>query len=331
MMQTMSEGMTAAQRQHLLEQGYVLVTDLIDADTIEAVRDELHGVVDGIARDLVAEGKLPEAYSGAGFDRQLARIADFDMGMARELIARVHGSKGEGGHMGPAIFNLLSHPRLLDAVEAVVGPEIVGASAYRIRPKAPGLDRGAVPWHQDSGYFLPHCDRELILTCWIPLVDADLDNGCLYVLPGAHAGGILEHSTGGSAGYLEVRTEDLPDGIVPVPVPAPRGSVLIMTNLTPHASFMNTSDHVRWSVDLRYQGRGVPNNLDKLPGDIDPDGPEIEIACYPPEADFVLRSESDPDAVVRDWLQLKALRDAYFEQRGDLRGFPSRWRPMRDS
>ena len=330
-MQATINGLNDSQRQHLLEQGYVLVEDLIDPGTIDAVRDELHAVVDGIARELVAEGALPEAYSEAGFDRQLARIADYDMKLARETIARVHGSKGEGGHMGPAIFDLLSHPALLDAVGSVVGPEIVGASAYRIRPKAPGLDRGAVPWHQDSGYFLAHCDKELILTCWIPLVDADLENGCLYVLPGVHRDGILEHRVGGAAGYLEVRAEDLPAGIAPVPVPAPRGSVLIMTNLTPHASFMNTSDHVRWSVDLRYQSGAVPNNLDKLPGDIDPDAPEIEIACYPPEADFVLRSETAPDRVVRSWPQLKALRDVYFERRGDLRGFGSRWRPMQAS
>ncbi len=327
-MQATMNGLTDSEQQQLLARGYVLVPDLIDAGTIDAVRTELHGVIDGIARTLVSEGVLPEAYSEDGFDRQLARIADYDMTVARELIARVHGAKGEGGHMGPAIFNLLSHPRLLDTVGAVIGPEIVGASAYRIRPKAPGLDRGAVPWHQDSGYFMEHCDREMILTCWIPLVDATVENGCLHVLPGAHEGGLLEHRTGGASDFLEIRSEDLPADIVPVPVPAPRGSVLILTNLTPHASFMNTSDHVRWSVDLRYQSRAVPNNLGKLPGDIDLDGSEIEIACYPPEADFVLRSDSDPGSVIRDWHQLKALRDDYFEKRGDLRGLPSRWRPM---
>ena len=43
------------------------------------------------------------------------------------------------------------------------------------------------------------------------------------------------------------------------------GSVLFMTNLTPHASFENNTDIVRWSVDLRYQDAEIPNNMTKTP------------------------------------------------------------------
>ena len=56
------------------------------------------------------------------------------------------------------MFHTITHPRLLAVVEGFVGERIIGSSVYRVRPKLPRWERGEVPWHQDSGYFLPHCD-----------------------------------------------------------------------------------------------------------------------------------------------------------------------------
>jgi len=312
-------------RHQLLEHGYVVVDNLIDDATIGRVRDEIHEVVDGIARGMHAEGLIPKSWTEKGFDRQLACIVEHDVAMATELVKRLHGTRGEGGHIGPAIFDLVSYATLLDSIETIVGPEIIGSSVYRIRPKAPGLVRGVVPWHQDSGYLLKHCDRELIVTCWIPLVDSNEANGCLHVLPDAHRQGILTHSTGGSGNYLEIKDQNLPGKCKPVPVPVQRGSVLFMTNLTPHSSYANNTDAVRWSVDFRYQSSEVPNNVGKTPADFDPSSPEVEIACFPPEADFVLRSPKHPEKVVRTWQGLNKIREDYFARRAGMAEFPFRW------
>ena len=312
------------------EQGYLMVPDLIDADTINAVRDEIDAVVRAEAAKLHEEGLLSKTWDECDFDHQLAQIATHEKEAADELIRRVYGPGG-GGHMGPAIFEMIRHPDLLDAIESIVGPEIIGSSVYRIRPKAPGMIRGAVPWHQDSGYLMSHCDREMIVTCWVPLVDSNEENGCLHVIPKAHQRGILEHHTGGSGGYLVINDEDLPQDQKPVAVPVPVGGVLMLTNLTPHGSFLNKSDAMRWSVDLRYQSSGVPNNVDMMPADIDPDGPEVNIACHPPEADFVLRSPSEPEREVKDWRVLKNLRDDYLANRSQLRVVKKRWTPVTQS
>ncbi len=328
---TTNSGLADGQVRQLRDRGYLLVPDLIDEATIEAVRSELHEIVDDVARRLHAEGKLPEAYSDAGFDRQLAKIAQHDLDAAREVIALIKGGQGAGELVGPATYDLLTHPRLLDAVESIVGPEIIGSSVYRLRPKAPGLQSGAVPWHQDSGYLLSHCDDQLIVTCWIPLIDATLENGCLHVIPDAHKGGILRHHTGGPSGFLVVLDDDLPEDLEPIAIPVPKGGVLFLTNLTPHASYLNNSDHMRWSLDLRYQSPDVPHNIDKHPSDIDPDGPEIEIACYPPEADFILRSPSHPEREVRSWKKLKKIRDEYFARRSELRVHMRRWSAAKET
>ena len=50
--------------------------------------------------------------------------------------------------------------------------------------------------HQDSGYQFEHCDPFLTVTAWVPLVDADESNGCMWVLPWRLEDGILPHHSG---------------------------------------------------------------------------------------------------------------------------------------
>jgi hypothetical protein len=211
------------------------------------------------------------------------------------------------------MFAILTHSRLLDIMEDLVGPEIIASSVYRIRPKAPGLEHGVVPWHQDSGYFAPHCDQNLIVTCWLPLVEATVENGCLWVLPRTHQAGIAPHHTGGPSGYLIIEDADLPappqDA---VPVPVPLGGILLLTNRTPHCSTPNTTDTIRWSIDLRYQSREVPTNAFQEPEDFDPNAPETTWACYAPEGDFVVRSRARPEtaATYEEFVRRRTRYDA---------------------
>jgi ectoine hydroxylase-related dioxygenase (phytanoyl-CoA dioxygenase family) len=182
-----------------------------------------------------------------------------------------------------------------------------------------------VPWHQDSGYFLAHCDDQLIVTCWIPLVDATLENGCLYVLPGRHREGIIRHYTGGHGGFLEIPEDVLgAEGAVPVEMKA--GDVLFMTNLTPHASYENRTDQVRWSLDLRYQSVDVPSNVGEDPASYTPEREAVTMACYPPEADFVVRDTRHPKREVKSAAEFQALRARYEQARPYSPG--RGWTPM---
>lgn len=149
------------------------------------------------------------------------------------------------------------------------------------------------------------------MTCWLPLVDATPENGCLQVLPRAHRRGVVTHHTGGNAGFLVIEDADLPATTEEaVTVPVPLGGALLMTNLTPHCSTPNTTDTIRWSVDLRYQNCEAPTNAFQEPADFDPDAPDVQIACYAPEGDFVVRSASRPETV-HTHAQFAARRDRY--------------------
>ena len=289
--------LTETQAAQFLDEGYLVVPDLFAPEELEPLRLEIADLVDGAARRLVLEGRLRDMHEGEPFETRLTRLlADYPEA-AGEFWNAIEGRAG-GGHTGAEMFRLLTHPRLLDAMERLVGPEVIASSVYRIRPKVPGLGKGVVPWHQDSGYFEAHCDRSLIVTCWIPLVDATPENGCLHVLPRAHRQGVVAHHTGGNAGFLVIKDPDLPRPLPEaVPVPVPRGGVLLLTNLAPHCSTPNTTDTIRWSVDLRYQGANVPTNASQDPAEFRADAPDTEIACYPPEGDFVVRSALRPERV----------------------------------
>ena len=199
-------------------EGYLMVPDVFERDDLTPLRDELTGVIDSKARALVDEGKLSRPYEEEPFERRLTRVWN----ECPEIMEPLTG-KGGGGYSGAELFHVITHRKLLAYIEDFVGPEIVGSSVYRIRPKIPFMDRGVVPWHQDSGYFEPHCDRDLIVTVWMPLVDATPENGCLQVLPRAHEGGVYRHWTNGPNGYLAIADEDLPPTGEPVTVPVPLG------------------------------------------------------------------------------------------------------------
>ena len=317
--------LTEEQVSAFFREGFLVVPDLFHPEELEPLRREIDAVVDAAARELAREGRITDLREEEGLETRLTRLLEDHPECTKDYLRAIQGKAG-GGHAGPGMFHVIAHPRLLDAMECLVGPEIVGSSVYRIRPKVPGLDRGVVPWHQDSGYFAAHCDRHLIVTCWIPLVDATLENGCLWILPRVHPQGILTHHTAGHAGYLEVREADLPQPpSEAVPAPVPLGGAVLLTNMTPHCSTPNTTDVIRWSIDLRYQGREVPTNAFEGPEEFREDAPMEEIACYAPEGDFVVRSARHPKTV-HTYEQFVERRSRYESARLP---FPQRgWKPL---
>jgi len=289
-------------------EGYLIVEDVFTDADLQPVIDEIKQEIDVRARELVASGELSRAYEEFDFQRRLSMIS-------RET-DKVAVSIWNGKLSGPAFFGLITNPSLLDVAEQICGEELIASSVYRLRPKIPGHHMSAVPWHQDSGYFEPYCDKALVLTVWLPLVDADATNGCMWVLPGQHRGEVVPHRQAMGQPYLEIAEEDLPEG-EPVCAPVKKGGVLLMTNKTPHASFENSTDRVRWSMDLRYQSAALPTNakITRLVGEaVESPVDGVPIACYPPEADFLVRSKTRQNEIVTSGDEFHRLRNEHIAQ-----------------
>ena len=85
---------------------------------------------------------------------------------------------------------IVHHPRLLDAIEDIIGPDILayGSVLFIKEPHDPGF----VSWHQDCRYMglEPH---DAAVSAWLALTPSNAVTGCMSMLPGSHRHGVMEH------------------------------------------------------------------------------------------------------------------------------------------
>jgi len=125
-------------------------------------------------------------------------------------------------------------------------------------------------WHQDSGYLKqsqPEHERPYV-TCWCALDDMTEENGTIYVLPYARAGGrhIVDHRLDPETNdYVGYWGDDPGD-----PVIVPAGSVAVFSSTLLHRSGPNRTDRPRRSYLCQYTaepilGPGGTPHLNAIP------------------------------------------------------------------
>jgi len=268
--------LTQEQVEEFRREGVIVAENILSDADFAPVIAAYEEFLDKRAHELLAEGKISELHEGEPFDRRFASLYDQSKEINRGLDimeARL-----------PEMFEFLRNDNLLDAVETLIGSEITCSPIQHIRAKPPArceADQAAsffnVPWHQDAGVTWEEADDSDIVTCWMPLVDATVENGCMEVLPGVWKQGFREHQ---AEGGTTIRPDLMPD-TAPRPVPVRKGGVIFMHRHTPHRSTSNLSEGVRWSLDLRYQKTGTPTGR-------------------PFHPDFVVRSREHPETVLTD-------------------------------
>ncbi|MZQ82163.1 hypothetical protein GQF01_08420 [Paenibacillus sp. 5J-6] len=260
-------------------EGYLVIPNLLQEEDLAQAIEAMTTKVSQIAEELMEAGLIHDKLEGRPFKYRLAELfkdltADHFLKYGRSWRDRI-----------PGYFHLMSNPKILDAVESLIGGELFSNPVYNTRPKIPKVAAGAVPWHQDKSYW-PDANSNPVITVWIPLVDANEINGCLHIKPRTHRKRLLkwhqESDTG--TGYTALRESQL-GKTETVVLPVSAGSAILFNDRCLHMSTPNLSDEVRWSVDLRYQ----PTDQDPMPGH---------------GAGFLARSYKYPDriATLEDWL-----------------------------
>lgn len=145
--------LTDEQIEHFRQHGYVAPIDVMSADEATELRRLLE----------VAEAAHPD---------------------------ELHAENRNNPHLVLPFFGALStDPRIVDYVEALVGPDIMLWSTV-LFAKAPHSG-SFVSWHQDSTYMAVSHNNDV--TAWLALTPSTLDNGCVSVIPGTHKSGKVEH------------------------------------------------------------------------------------------------------------------------------------------
>jgi len=152
-------------------------------------------------------------------------------------------------HHRAAVRELARSPALVGLVESIIGPGVaVYFSQVFFKPPEGG---GPKPAHQDNFYFGPN-DEDGVVTAWIALDDATLDNGCLYFGEGSNRGPVYAHEAPPGEPY----NLQLPAALLArqpmTPAPVKRGGVSFHHGNTFHQSAANLSTQWRRACALHY-------------------------------------------------------------------------------
>lgn len=148
-------------------------------------------------------------------------------------------------HMGHLHHELweryMLYPRVLDVVEALIGPDVLALQTMLFR-KGPGSNGQG--FHQDS-YYIPTFPDTLI-GAWIAIDRADTENGCLWMGAGSNAEPIYPPETG--YGYGDASLEGIPH----------------VRNVGAHANDDNDPENTLKPIALRYAETPIAAD----PGDV---------------------------------------------------------------
>ena len=299
-------GLSAGQLDDFGRNGFLAVESLLTDEDLAPVYDEYERILDGRVDRMLADGRLRERPDGEFGDRYSAVLAADALShrlfnISLPLINGPVNAESYTMHCGPAVFDLLRHPAILDVVESIIGPEIASNPVQQMRMK-PSQDAvadeslrlhsnvGATTWHQDIVALLPDADDTRIVTVWIALTDAFVANGCLVSIPGSHRLGPLVHCANEDLASEPYVPLTVLAGMREQPLPVRRGGVVLFDKLNVHRSLPNRSRSMRWSIDVRYNPIGQSSGRPAFPA-------------------FVARSERQPESVLEDFETWKAMWD----------------------
>ncbi|MDP6901775.1 MAG: phytanoyl-CoA dioxygenase family protein, partial [Acidimicrobiales bacterium] len=156
-----------------------------------------------------------------------------------------------GGHiLFPWIDDLMRNETILDAIEDLIGPDILcWSSVFWIKEShSPSY----VGWHQDLQYWgLSNSD---VVSIWIALSDASEAAGCMSVIPGSHKE-VLGHEETYAKDNLLSRGQELEIDVTQhetVSMPLKPGQVSFHNVRTAHGSGPNTTGDRRIGLSFHY-------------------------------------------------------------------------------
>jgi ectoine hydroxylase-related dioxygenase (phytanoyl-CoA dioxygenase family) len=231
-----AQPMTVAdQRAQYAELGYVTFPEMLErseVDVLQAALAELLAEADEVPDGVEATEVFSFTRSDTG-ERRVRRIFN--------PIAH---------HQ--AFHDLVFHPRIVDAVEGLIGPNIqLHHTKLNLKPPASGQAR--FEWHQDYPFF-PHSNYDLVAVA-VHIDESTEENGCLRVIPGSHRLGPQVHKFSAD-GAFSSQLEDqsvIPDASHWRSVTSRAGGVEMHHCNMLHSSTANRGTKPRSAVIIQYR------------------------------------------------------------------------------
>ena len=156
------------------------------------------------------------------------------------------------GHAHSPWFNdLVRHPRILDAVEDVIGPDIlVWTSTFFIKEPQ---SKTFAAWHQDGAFF--GLDPSEQICAWVALTDASREAGCMEMLSSRGAPRELHHAALGLKNSINRAGQTIVqpfDKRAPTAMALKAGEFSLHHEWAVHRSAPNHAVHRRVGIGLNY-------------------------------------------------------------------------------
>ncbi len=280
--------------------GFLILNDVLSESDRAPIYAEYEALVDQIARD---RNHIHSEWHTLTFEQRFTHLIATDPAAYEFLDISLPLSnaltQASGMHTGPAVFNLITHPNLLDIAESIVGPDVVSNPVQHVRIKPPenalndqgrgNSNMARTGWHQDAAVLLEHAEQSPILTVWVAMSDATSEMGCMHAVPGSHRWPQLGQHCPGKSGAGEIYIpKPLVEEYEVENLAVRAGGVVLLHKNTWHGAGPNQSDRLRWSFDLRYQPPSYATGRE----------------CFP---EFYARSKHHPERVIShpsQWVKL---------------------------
>src|SRR5262245_38709822 len=177
---------------------------------------------------------------------------ELDRRLGRQPAAR---EKGDCHLYFKWVCDLATHPGVLDAVEDIIGPNILIHSSTIFCKYA--QDEKFVSWHQDSYYW--GLSEPRLVSAWIALTESTIENGCLRIVPGTHTRKFVHLEKPERTNILEkgLTVADALDEDAAVDVELRAGQMSLHHANIVHGSKPNKSIGPRIGVAVRYVATSV--------------------------------------------------------------------------
>lgn len=193
-----------------------------------------------------------------------AEVADFRARLETYETASGSPIKGEMRHRSHVLFTWINdfvrHPRILDAVEDVLGPDILCWNTSFFIKEA--RDPGFVSWHQDATYW--GLSTPDVMTVWVAFSPANKVSGCMKFVAGTHKTQVSHKDTFDQNNLLtrgqEIAVEVAEKDAVLAELKP--GQASLHHVLLFHGSEPNRSDDRRIGLAIRY----IPTHIKQAVG-----------------------------------------------------------------
>ncbi|MBI2193165.1 MAG: phytanoyl-CoA dioxygenase family protein [Planctomycetes bacterium] len=261
--------LTRVQKKHYDRDGYLVVRQVLTSNEVDLIRTRLEqivlGTVSGIPADLVTVRDVPGRGSFGNVSSRPTTSPEppqqhtathlrrgtqvFPVGgepYAEQLWGPVQNPLDAVSHLrvlrqDEVLGPFVRHPKIVDVVAELMSPNI---KLYYDQVFAKPPYGPANRYHQDSVFWNFFASKNL-LTAWIAIDNATVENGCVRYIPGSHEFGLIDWD---HLPYL--LTGDVLAGERMTPLDA--GDVVFHHSLTLHCSGPNPTPQRRWGWALHY-------------------------------------------------------------------------------